>query len=855
MEKLTLTCPIRGVLKASGKSADGLTPSEESLRVESIRYLLKHGYPKEHFKIEAIVKRFGRNGRNSTRADFAVLDEPVRLLPDHSVETLLQHSILLCEVKRDNNVLDYVKSTQVEPLLDFAQLDRCVALYWDNVDHRIFWQCWNKGKRFKRNGPINLLPVYGDKISVSYLKIKDLEPSNSLITLFERVEDILHQASIDPDKRYEIILQLILAKLFDENSKEKDSDEMIIQDFSITDTEAGLVKKKMDDLLGDAVSYYENYLPRKISNSFTIRSQALIEILRLLAPIRLTAAKREVIQTFYMKFAKDLYRWDLAQYFTPITVTDFIIDVLNPQYGEHMKDPACGSADFLTASFHKCREKFRNYSDFIWGSDNSTNAVQIAVLNMLFNGDGKTNIRQEDSLEACHDNEDRYKIVVCNPPFGTQILEKRKTILDKFDLGHKWIIENNGLKRLSEILDQQETGILFAEAYVKLAKHGGRIGIILPNGYLGNRSPKYHILREWLLRHCKLVSICSFPRFTFKSSGADVSASVVFLEKRRYPLSSSTEDNDYEFNVEMIETVGWNVGNKRGELIYRRNPEDGSYIIDGDGNKILDADFDKVLTDMRSSTVADNYKWFSTQDSKNDHGWAVPIKYVLKEDTRTIDPKRYCKKFLNLQWAIKSNSYFELGDIFGPVAESYSSRGIRIYKKNNQLYNYIEIQEIGRGEFNSVELMGWELPDRAKHFAEHGDLFIAKIWGSVEKWCIIGDVSKSYVVTNGCHRLRLKNGKSEYLPDIIAYLSSDSFATQMRALSRGSDGLAEVTVNDMLRIPVPIINNEARSVLRPFVDNLLAGRQNVHTTIGTMISSGQLGFPIPAKRPNHTVLV
>jgi len=73
------------------------------------------------------------------RADFAVLDQPVTSISSGDVDTLLKHAILLCEVKRDNAASDYVKNTQVKPLLDFAKDDKCLALYWDNVDQRVFW--------------------------------------------------------------------------------------------------------------------------------------------------------------------------------------------------------------------------------------------------------------------------------------------------------------------------------------------------------------------------------------------------------------------------------------------------------------------------------------------------------------------------------------------------------------------------------------------------------------------------------------------------------------------------------------------------------------------------------------------
>jgi len=858
MDKLILTCPVRGVLKASGKSADGLTPSEEALRVETIRHLVREGYPKENFKIEPIIKKFGSAGRNSFRADFAVLNVPASVVNVSDVDTLLSHSIVLCEVKRDNAGYDYVKHTQVKPLLDFAKLDRCVALYWDNISHRIFWQEWVEGKRIQHEGSLSLLPKFGDKVNVTYLTIGDLERSDSLIGLFERIEDILHQASIDPDKRYEIILQLILAKLFDEHSNDKNpKNPLRVQDFALLGTPVELSKQKMNELLGEAIAFYQCYLPRKVSNVFNLRSQTLVDILTLLAPIRLTAAKREVIQTFYMKFAKDLYKWDLAQYFTPITVTDFIIDVLNPQFGEHLKDPACGSADFLTAAFHKCRDKYQSYSDCVWGSDNSPNAVQIAIINMLLNGDGKTNIRHEDSLEASHQYENQYNIVVCNPPFGSKILEKRKEILARFDLGHEWVEDPQGRLAIStQILDKQETGILFVEVCVVQTKPNGRIGLVLPNGYLGNRSKKYHILREWLLRHCKLVSVCSFPRFTFKSSGADVSASVVFLQKREKVLESARADDSYQFNAEIIETVGWNVGNKRGELIYRRNPSDGSYLIGEEGGKIPDSDFDKILRDMRNSIVSFDYPWLMDNTNEPKNGWSVPIKTVFEDQTITIDPKIYSKKFLTLRDSIMKVEHFLIGDILDLIPESTTKDGKRVRKKSSQLYDYVEISDIGYGEFRSRELRGWQLPSRAKHFAESGDIYIGAVWGSVEKWCIIGDDSKHYVVTNGCHRLRIKKGQEEALIDLVAYLSTDSFATQMRAMARGSDGLAEVPIDAVLQVLVPkIIDENTRNVLRPYVNNLLAGRQSLHATVSSLITHGQLNIPMPARRPNHTVLV
>ncbi|WP_420958268.1 HsdM family class I SAM-dependent methyltransferase [Burkholderia gladioli] len=860
---LTLTCPIRGVLKTGAKSKDGLKPSEEYFRVEAIRHLLRAGYPKSHFKIEAVVKRFGNSSRNSMRADFAVLDVPVAEVASGDVDSLLEHAILLCEVKRENSNQEYVKNTQVKPLLDFAKLDRCVAVYWDNVDQRVFWHERVGGKRSTREAPIALLPKFGSKIQLKPLTLADTRASDSLLDLFERIEDLLHSASIDLDQRFSVMLQLLLAKLYDEHAHQsKPKTQLDIQDFAALGNDAKTAQTYFNAVLEKAVGYYQKHLPKPIDKKLPakVAGETLLEICKMLAPIRLIASKRDVIQSFYMKFAKGLYKWDLAQFFTPPTVTDFIVEVLNPQFGEHIKDPACGSADFLTAAFHKRRALDPDYADCIWGVDNSKNAVQVAVLNMLLNGDGKSNISEGDSLASVDDEEEHYDILVCNPPFGVRIVEKSKTILRKFELGHEWAEDKNGrLQKQEKLLDSQETGLLFVEVCVKQAKSGsGRIGIILPNGYLANRSKKYFVFREWLLRNCKIVALCSFPRFTFKTSGADVSATVVYLEKRAKPLADARDDDSYRFAVEMIENVGWNLGDKKASPRYLRNLEDGSYIFDENGEQILDADFGDILDDLRGSAAAADFPWLAEGidvPSGRKAGWSVDIQDVLDDPDLTLDPKRHCRKFRELRKQIAKQAHFELGDVVEFVPEKTTADGKKIRKSDKVVYRYIEIADIGYGDFKATEYRGWELPDRAKHFAEPGDIYIGAIWGSVSKWCLIPDETTGYVVTNGCHRLRVKPGKERYLPDLVAFMCTEAYSVQMRGFARGSDGLAEISEEDAARVLIVELTALERKLIQPYVESIQSGAPDVRSQVIALTEGRKLRYPIPPRRPSHVVLV
>jgi type I restriction enzyme M protein len=877
LEPLTLTCPIRGILKPSKKRSANLSSLEERHRIDAIRHCLSLGYDPKRFKIEAVVAKFGHGGKNSFRCDFAILDIDAALIdstkPD-AVEEMLKHAVVLAEIKRDDSKADYVRKTQVEPLLKFAPRNDTIALYWDGVNPRVFWTETDGKTTAIKGGPIALLPRPGKSIKATTLKHPDLLPPESLIDVFSRIEDVLHGASVSLEDRYEVMLQLILAKIYDEHESESNpTAACAFQDYESTGTAPKTAAKDLNAVLSAAVGFYSSHLPKAIDDQFHIDNDILAYCGQIMAPHLITAANKEVIQTFYMKFAKDLYRWDLAQYFTPPTVTDFIVEALNPVSGELVKDPACGSADFLVATFHRSRaRKIKNAADMTYGADDDKKAVQISVLNMLLNGDGKTNIKKEDSLVSVAKDREaaradkkfrptQFHALVCNPPFGVKIVEKRREVLREFNTGHVWRKDEAGVwNKTDEVLAQQEKGLLFAEVCVHQARPGGRIAIILPNGYLGNRSDRYVAFREWLLRECRLVSVCGFPRFTFKTSGADVSASVVFLEKRDKPIARASDDADYMFNAELIENVGWSVGDKNALPVFEREETDGSYIVGGDGKKIVKSDFAAVLEDMRRSPAVSHFPWLVksvTPPSGGKLGWAVPIATVVSDPVLTLDPKRHSRKYAALMEKIKTGPHIGLTDIFEPTSQGRASAGTALKIEDDHLYHYIDIDNIGAGDYKVTTMRGWQLPQRAKLQTGPLDVFVGSIWSSVTKWCLIGtNPPNNLVVTNGCHRLRIKPGMDKYLVDVCIFLCSEAYATQMRALARGSDGLAEIHEADLPQVLVPLIAApKQKAAVQPFIDAILNGSASLKGAVQAMIVSSALSLPLPQPRPHHSALV
>ncbi|WBB65746.1 N-6 DNA methylase [Micromonospora sp. WMMD812] len=860
---LTLVCPVRGRLKAKSRSADGLKPSEERLRVEAIRYLIARGYPKENIRVEAVIKRFGNSGRNSFRADIVVLNRPVASLPSDDIDRLLSHAVVLVEVKRENSAANAAKAFQVLPMLDFAQREDCVAMYWDDVEQRVYWHTRHRGVKKLHEGPASDLPGPGQKPGATRLTFDSLDPDRSLLDIFSRIEDILHSASIGPSKRFKVMLQLLLAKLYDEHEHSTRPDSPLeLQDFGALEVDPATALSVTNKVLKRAVTYYQKFLPEPVEEMLPLPGPVLVDVMKLLAPIKVVAMKQSVIQDFYMYFARHIYKWDLAQYFTPTTVTEFVVEILNPRFSEHVKDPACGSADFLTAAFRRGQEQgWPDYASSIWGADISPEAVQVAVINMILNGDGKTNIYKEDSLLKIRANVATCDVVICNPPFGTSIVEKNPETLENFDLGHHWQLDGNGRWVPGEsLLDKQETGILFAEACVQLLRPSGRLALVVPNGYLGNRSARYSHFREWLLRNCRVAAIIGLPRFTFKGSGADVSASLIFCEKRESPLARASDSEDYDVAVEVIERVGWTLGDKRGAPLYKRDAADGTLVLDEDGDPILDAEFGDVLARIRASDAGQFFDWLNTGLTPPavdaEAGWTISVRDVLDDANLTLDPKRHCKKFSDLRTQIQSKRHFRLGDVVTFIPEGTTVDGARTSISPESTYRHVEIADVGVGTYRWHDRLGWELPSRARHLAAPGDIFVGSIWSSVTKWFLAGEDCANMIVTNGFHRMRIRPECDELVLDLVVGLCSEAYATQMRGLARGSDGLAEIALTDLAEVLLPRIEDEElRKEVSPFVAQLVAGFTTIEAKVSALSSGARLPIPRIAPRADHTSII
>ena len=209
-----------------------------------------------------------------------------------------------------------------------------------------------------------------------------------------------------------------------------------------------------------------------------------------------------------------------GEYYTPRAVTQFIVDMINPQIGEKILDPACGTGGFLACTIEHLKKQIQtteegeSLNSNILGIEKKPLPHQLCTTNMILHGiDTPINIRRDNTLSKPINNispADRVDCIVTNPPFGGI---EEEGIENNFPAGFR----------------TRETADLFLVYIMKMLKPQGRAGVVLPDGSLFGEGVKTRIKDE-LLKTCNLEVIIRLPNSVFKPY-ATVGTNLLFFKK------------------------------------------------------------------------------------------------------------------------------------------------------------------------------------------------------------------------------------------------------------------------------------------------------------------------------------
>lgn len=235
-----------------------------------------------------------------------------------------------------------------------------------------------------------------------------------------------------------------------------------------------------------------------------------------------SSSDRHLFNDIYEKILNDLQSaGNAGEYYTPRSVTQFMVDILNPQLGESILDPACGTGGFLVNTIEHLKRQVKNPKDSdvlqysIHGVEKKPLPHMLAMTNMMLHGiEVPTNIKHDNTLSRSLKNygpKDRVDCIITNPPFGG--------------------MEEDGIEQnFPKKYQTRETADLFMALIMFLLKHDtGRAAIVLPDGFLFGEGVKTTIKKE-LLEEFNLHTIVRLPNGVF-SPYTGIKTNLLFFEK------------------------------------------------------------------------------------------------------------------------------------------------------------------------------------------------------------------------------------------------------------------------------------------------------------------------------------
>ncbi len=256
----------------------------------------------------------------------------------------------------------------------------------------------------------------------------------------------------------------------------------------------------------------------------------------------------------------DVYEYLLAkmstsgtngQFRTPRHIIKMMVELLQPTPADTVCDPACGTGGFLVATSEYLEEKHKDLfnddtlrhhyiNDMFYGFDTDQTMLRISAMNMIMHGIDNPTIIYKDSISEDNTDNDKYSIILANPPFKGTIDYERTS------------------PNLLKICKTKKTELLFISLFLRSLKIGGRCACIVPDGVIFDESTAHKTIRKELIENQKLEAVISMPKGVFEPY-AGVSTGILIFTK----TNSGGTDNVWFYDMK---NDGFSLDKKRVPL-------------------------------------------------------------------------------------------------------------------------------------------------------------------------------------------------------------------------------------------------------------------------------------------------
>ncbi len=527
---------------------------EEMVRQDYLCVLVNdYGYDLAQIKEEENV-----TGRDSAqaRADFVIYQ---------SVEDIAnkKNPLIIVEVKAEHINITEKEFIQGEL---YARMYNAPFFVTHNGNQTKFWRV-KKDKSPGYREEVENIPkadATEKEIAALYAKLKVFR-EKEFKQVLEACHDIIrNKEKLSPEVAFDEIAKILFMKVYAERNLKVGKEKNVFMVEWLEESER-FSKNYIYKLFDEAKNEFGSSTLFGKSENINLKYETIKAIIQKLERYNLSETSVDVKGIAFENFLGTTFRGELGQFFTPRPVVECMIDMLDPQEGESVCDPTCGSGGFLIRFFQKVQEQilekindeyqkekaliekdtvlneeqkgikilslfeelekniditnsksklYHLANRCIFGTDANDRMARIAKMNMIMHGDGHGGIHHHDGFVNIQDvKDDNFDLILSNPPFGMK--ETNLDILQKFELSkNKTVIT---------------TQVLFVERCINLLREKGRMAILLPNNIFNG--PENKEIREFVEDNGYVLATITLPRETFLASNADVNCSLLFFKK------------------------------------------------------------------------------------------------------------------------------------------------------------------------------------------------------------------------------------------------------------------------------------------------------------------------------------
>jgi len=313
---------------------------------------------------------------------------------------------------------------------------------------------------------------------------------------------------------------------------------------------------------------------------------------------------------------------EFAEYFTPRHIVDRMVQIIDPDIGETIYDPACGTGGFIVRAFEWVKRKIKQKEvdatekedllrqlkeKHLVGVEHVPLVFKLALMNMILHKDGSSQLQNDDSLssKAQDIHKNKYDVILANPPFGPTKQER----LAQFEY-HIKLYE-----------------ALFLQHMMNALRPGGRAAVVLKEGLLFDSKNMLRKICRKLVEQFEVLAVISLPNGVFNPYSGAKTSIVVF----RKPLGKDDVRTSKVWFYR-VESDGRDLGATRRPL-----PD---FDTDGDLEHMVSL-FPYTWRHERDGGVRAILKADDLKEFESEKSWWATIEQICATDCN-LTAGRYC---------------------------------------------------------------------------------------------------------------------------------------------------------------------------------------------------------------------